>query len=230
MIEWSKLTNIEVTTLDKNLPVIIPIGLVEAHGAHLTLGLDIDTADYFSREIAKKTGVILAPLIPYGFADAMREYPGTIGVTAETLSFIISDIAKMFCFHGFYKQIYLSGHGANKIGCELGFYKVWEVYRDFKPCYWNWWSEAGVEGVHHADKKETEAAMAVGSPVYMDRVKDFKFQKPWYMVNSRFEFQPDSGGINGTPSQANPNEGEKIKEKVISVLSEKIKIAIADNK
>jgi creatinine amidohydrolase len=228
MIEWSKLTNDEVAGIDRNLPVIIPIGLVEAHGPHLVLGLDIDTAEFFSRKIAEETGAVLAPCIHYGFADAMKEYPGTIGVTAETLSCVVRDISLLFYANGFKKQIYFSGHGANKLGCELGFYKVWEQHPDFKPAYWNWWTEAGVNGIHHADKGETEAAMAVGSPVYMDRVKDYKFRKPWHMVYSRYRFQSESGGINGEPSKADPEEAGRIREQVIRVLSEKVQAAIDD--
>lgn len=228
MVEWSKLTNEEVLGLNKQLPVIIPIGLVEAHGPHLTLGLDMDTAEYFSRQVAEQTGAILAPQIFYGFADAMKEYPGTIGVTAETLSYVVRDISAMFCYHGFMKQIYLSGHGANKLGCELGFYKVWEKHPDFKPAYWNWWTEVGINGIHHADKGETEAAMAVGSTVYMDRVQDYTFKKPWHMVRSRFAYEAESGGINGYPSKADPAAGEAMKEQVIRVLSEKVKLAMVD--
>lgn len=228
MIEWSKLTNEELADIDRNLPVIIPLGLVEAHGPHLTLGLDNDTADYFSRRVAEETGAILAPLLPYGFADAMQEYPGTVGVAAETLACLIRDIAVRFLANGFAKQIYLSGHGANKIGCELGFYKVWEQHPRFKPAYWNWWSEAGFAGIHHADKGETEAAMAVGSPVYMERVRDYTFSKPWHLVRSRFAYQPESGGINGEPSKADPAEGERMKREVIRVLAEKVRVAIAD--
>jgi creatinine amidohydrolase len=158
----------------------------------------------------------------------MREYPGTVGVTADTLSCVVRDIAVMFCYHGFKKQIYLSGHGANKLPCELGFHKTWERYPDLKPVYWNWWAEAGLSHIHHADKGETEAALAVGSPVYMERVRDYSFEKPWHQVNSRFALQPDSGGINGQPSAADPAEGERLRERVITILTEKIHRAIAD--
>ncbi|GAA3400504.1 creatininase family protein [Paenibacillus hodogayensis] len=228
MIEWAKLTNEELADVDRNLPVLIPIGLVEAHGPHLTLGLDNDTAIYFARRLAEATGAVLAPAIHYGFADAMKEYPGTVGVSADTLSRIVRDLSMMFCFHGFRKQIYVSGHGANKAPCELGFYAVWETYPDFKPACWNWWTEAGIAGIHHADKGETEAAMAVGSPVYMDRVRDFAFRKPWHMVHSRYRLQPESGGINGFPSLADPAEGERVRERVVRALSEKVEEAIRD--
>lgn len=227
MIEWIRLTGDELAAVDRELPIIIPLGLVEAHGSHLTLGLDIDTADYFARAVAGRTGAVLAPMIAYGFADAMREYPGTVGVTAETLALVVRDIAAQFCYHGFLKQIYLSGHGANKLGCELGFYKVWERYPAFAPAYWNYWTEAGLTSIHHADKGETEIAMAVGSPVYMDRVRDWSFKKPWHLVNSRFAYQPESGGVNGTPSTADPAEGERMREQIVAALVAKTQAAIA---
>ncbi|MDR3573204.1 MAG: creatininase family protein [Anaerolineaceae bacterium] len=226
MIEWISLTSDEVKTLDRSLPVIIPLGLIEAHGHHLAVGLDNEAADYFSSRVAEASGAILAPTIYYGFADAMREYPGTIGVTVETLSLVIRDIAVMFCQQGFKKQIYLSGHGANQIACELGFHKVWERYPDLKPVYWNYWTEAGFTKIHHADKGETEIAMAIGSTVYMERARDYTFEKPWHLVNSRFQFQPESGGINGYPTTADPAEGERMRDEIVLRLSEKVRQAI----
>ena len=228
MLEWTKLTGDELAAVDRTLPVIVPLGLVEAHGSHLTLGLDIDTANYFARAVAEQTGAILAPMLAYGFADAMREYPGTVGVTAETLALVVRDIAEQFCYHGFRKQIYLSGHGANKLGCELGFHQVWRRYPDFKPAYWNYWTEAGLTSIHHADKGETEIALAVGSPVYMDRVRDWSFKKPWHLVNSRFAYQPESGGVNGAPSTADPAEGQRMVAQIVAALIAKTQAAIAD--
>jgi creatinine amidohydrolase len=226
MIEWISLTSDEVKSLDRSLPVIIPLGLIEAHGHHLSVGLDNNAANYFSNRIAEATGVILAPTIYYGFADAMREYPGTIGVTVETLSLVIRDIAIMFCQQGFKKQIYLSGHGANQIACELGFHKAWELYPDLKPVYWNYWTEAGFTKIHHADKGETEIAMAIGSTVYMDRARDYTFEKPWHLVNSRYQYQPETGGINGFPTAADPSEGERMRDEIVVKLSEKVRQAI----
>jgi len=228
MIEWIRLTSESIRHIDKQLPVIVPVGLVESHGPHLTLGVDCDTAGYFARRIAESSGAILAPAIHYGFADEMKEYPGTVGVAPETLALVVRDISMMFCSHGFKKVIFLSGHGANKLGVELGFYKVWEVDPDFKPACWNWWSDAGIGGVHHADKGETEVAAAVGSPIFPERIQDFKFAKPWHKVRSRFTHQPESGGINGKPSEYDPAEGERIREQAVRVLTEKVMEAIRD--
>lgn len=49
--EWAKLTDAELAQLDRELPVILPAGLVEAHGPALTLGLDNDTAEHFARTV-----------------------------------------------------------------------------------------------------------------------------------------------------------------------------------
>ena len=228
MIEWSKLTSDELEGVDRQLPIIIPVGLVEAHGSHITLGLDNDTAHFFARRAAEDTGAILAPAINYGFADAMAEYPGTVGVSAETLALVVRDIARMFCAHGFKKQIYLSGHGANKLGCELGFHKVWRDVAQFKPAYWNYWTEAGLTSIHHADKGETEIALAIGATVYMDRAQDVSFTKPWHQIRSRYTYQPESGGVNGYPSQADLATGVEIRETIIAALKSKVDAAIAD--
>jgi creatinine amidohydrolase len=228
MIEWAKLTSDEVNSVDHGLPVIIPLGLIEAHGHHLSLGLDNDTAEFFSRRVAEASGAILAPVLNYGFADAMREYPGTIGVSVETLSLVVRDVALMFYQQGFHKQIYFSGHGANKLGCELGFYKAWEHCPQLKPVYWNWWSEAGFTQIHHADKGETEIALAIGSIVHMQRAQDYSFKKPWHMVHSRYQYQPETGGTNGFPTQAQLGDGERMRDEIIATLSGKVREIIAD--
>lgn len=228
MKEWITMTSGEIDQLDRNLPVIIPLGLVEAHGPHLPVSVDVESALYFSRICAEKTGAILAPIITYGFADEMREYPGSLGVRLETFMHVITDISSMFCFQGFKKLIFITGHGANKAPCELAFYKVWEKYPDFRGVCWNWWSDCGITHIHHADKGETEVAMAIGIPTYMDRVRDFELKKPWYKIRSRYELDKQSGGINGKPSQSKVEEGQQMVDKAVSELTKKIMQAIND--
>jgi creatinine amidohydrolase len=223
MKEWSQLTSDEVAALDRALPVIMPIGLIEAHGPHLATSVDMDTAAYFARRIAENTGAILLPLLPYGFADEMAEYPGTLGVRADTLAAMITDISRHLCAHGFKRQIFLSGHGANKLPVELAFYRVWEKHPDLQAAYWNYWTEAGFTNISHADKGETEIALAVGTKAHLDRVRDFKVNKPWYRIRSRHALDPGSGGINGEPSKADAREGERVCEEIVRSLTDKVK-------
>lgn len=228
MLEWIKLTSDEINALDRNLPVIVPIGLVEAHGPHLPVSVDVDSADYFSRKVAENTGAILAPTLPYGFSDEMRDYPGSLGLKVDTFTQVIVDLCTNFAAQNFLKVIFITGHGANKTPCELALYKVWEKYPDFKSVCWNWWSDCGIHGIHHADKGETEVAIACGTTAHMDRVRDFKVAKPWYKIRSRFFIDPASGGINGNPSEADLTNGVVLRDIAIAALSEKVFKAIAD--
>lgn len=228
MIEWIKLTSAEIDAIDRSLPVLVPIGLVEAHGPHLPVSVDVDTAVYFASQCAERSGAILAPAMPYGFSDELREYPGSLGVTAETLMAVVADLCKAFCYHGFQKVIFITGHGANKLPCELAFYRVWEQYPRFKGACLNWWSDCGIQGIHHADKGETEVAAAVGTPVYMDRAVDANVKKPWYKIRSRFDLDPVSGGVNGYPTQADMANGIALRDLAIERLTEKIVMAIND--
>jgi creatinine amidohydrolase len=228
MREWIHLTSDEIDQLDRQLPVIVPLGLTEAHGPHLAVSVDTDSALYFSKKVALETGAILAPAVQYGFADEMAEYPGTLGITASTYMHVITDICLSLCKKGFLKVIFITGHGANKIPCELAFYKVWDEYPSFKGVCWNWWSDCGIQGIHHADKGETEVALALGTISHMERVKDFNVQKPWYKIRSRYELDPQSGGINGHPSEADIENGKAVVEKAAEALIKKVKEAIVN--
>tara|TARA_R110002049_G_scaffold307720_2_gene509212 strand:+ start:41708 stop:42394 length:687 start_codon:yes stop_codon:yes gene_type:complete len=228
MKEWIKLTSDEIRDLDKDFPVIIPVGLVEAHGPHLPVSVDVDSCEYFARKVSEKTGAILAPVLPYGFSDEMREYPGSLGLTVDVFSRVILDLCNNLCAQGFKKVIFFTGHGANKAPIELTFYKVWNNYPDFKGACWNWWSDCGITGIHHADKGETEVAVACGTPVYMDRVMDFTVEKPWYKIRSRYALDDVSGGINGKPSEADFENGVILRDKAVEVLTKKVMQAIND--
>ena len=160
--------------------------------------------------------------MPYGFADEMREYPGTLGLKPSTFTTVIAELAGMFCFHGFKRLIFISGHGANKAPCEAAFWTVWETWPEAELACWNWWTEAGLTGIHHADKGETEVAAVTGAAYYPDRAVDFRIDKPWHKLRSRHAIQPDSGGINGEPTKADLDAGRAARDRVIDVLSDKV--------
>ncbi len=221
-------TSDEINALDRKLPILIPVGLIEAHGPHLAVSVDIVTAAYFANEAARLTGAIVAPGIHYGFADEMSEYPGTFGITHRTLTLLVKDIILAFNAKGFEKIIFIIGHGANKTPVELAFYEVWETFPNFKGLVMNWWSDCGITGIHHADKGETEVALAMKVPSKMELAKAVKVEKPWYKIRSRFEVDPASGGVNGEPGKADIENGKKIIQQALDVIVAKINQAIND--
>lgn len=227
MIEWKNLTSHEVTALDRRLPVLLPVGLIEAHGPHLALSVDLDTAEYFARRLAEETGAILAPALPYGFADEMSGYPGTIGLRADTAIAVFTDLVSHFCAHGFTRLVVLSGHGANQVPFNVAIHRIWEAHPQAKVAYWNYWTEAGYTKIAHADQGETEIALAVGTRAHLDRVRDFKVSKPWHRIRSRAALCPDSGGINGAPSLAVLEAGIAARDDIVRILAGRLRAIIA---
>ncbi len=70
--------------------VILPVGVVEEHGAHLPLGLDSFAAEVYAEAAApdleeKGYEVVIAPTISYGVARAAIDFPGTLSLEPETL-------------------------------------------------------------------------------------------------------------------------------------------------
>lgn len=222
MIEWSKLTDPELDALDRRLPVILPVGLIEAHGPHLESGFDALAAEYFARRLCAETGAILLPPVPYGFADTNWEYTATLGVKASTLGHVIGDLCTLLCHHGFKRIIVLSGHGANGVGVALGFQQAWEKYPDMQPAHWCYFHTAAVP-MSHADERETALALAIGGLVHMDRAEDFVLNKPWHEAYSRKGLAPETGGMNGHPTRATREMGEDILNKILPVLIDKLK-------
>lgn len=229
MPEWKSLTSDEIAALDRRLPVLIPVGLVEAHGPHLAVSVDCDTAEYFSREIADAAGAVLAPLFPYGFADEMAEYPGTIGLELETAAAAFAGIASHFCRHGFLNIVFLSGHGANQLAFNSALYRVWAAHPDARMAYWNYWTEAGYTKISHADQAETEIALAVGTRSRMPLAKDFRVERPWYRIRSRAELHPETGGINGSPSLARVENGERLRDDIVGKLAAKLRSVVEES-
>jgi creatinine amidohydrolase len=227
MLEWARLTDEELDRLDRELPVVVPIGLVEAHGPALPLGLDLDSAEHFARQACAAAGAILMPPIAYGYRHETRDYPGTVGVRPETLMAMVSDLCESICAHGFRKIVFIAGDGASVAPVELGFARAWERYPDLKPACWAWWKAADLT-IHHADEIETAFALLIGSTVHLDRARDATFDKPWHLVYSRRSLAPNTGGVNGRPSRADANACKPAYARVVQVLVERLESAKAD--
>src|SRR5262249_60727410 len=77
--------------------VILPVGVVEEHGAHLPLGLDSFAAEVYAEAAAphleeKGYEIVIAPTISYGVARAAIDFPGTLSLEPETLRSLVVDI------------------------------------------------------------------------------------------------------------------------------------------
>lgn len=92
--------------------VIIPFGVMEAHGPHLPLSTDTLQAYDAGKRAAKLTPVFVAAPVPYGICRSLAGHPGTIGITGETLRGLIYDILASMYESGFRNFILYSGHAS----------------------------------------------------------------------------------------------------------------------
>src|ERR687883_1278182 len=97
--------------------ILIPIGSLEQHGAHLPLGTDTITALEVSRRAAAKADVPYTPPFWAGYSPQhLRETEssvGTVTLRASTLNEVLYDIARSLIHHGWNKLVFVNGHGSN---------------------------------------------------------------------------------------------------------------------
>ena len=117
MFELAKIPFTEVARLAQSgrALVILPVGVVEEHGAHLPLGVDSFAAEVYSAATApylEEAGyeVVVAPTINYGVARAAIDFPGTLSLEPETLRSMVVESGRSLSRHGLSRLVILNGH------------------------------------------------------------------------------------------------------------------------
>lgn len=115
--------------------VILPIGAVEAHGPHLPLGTDNYLAERLSERVAEKTGAFIIPTLPYGQVWSLKNFPGSINVSNDSLISILTDIGSSLYDQGFRVFVMINGHLGNAVALKEAARKLYSQYPDFKILY-----------------------------------------------------------------------------------------------
>jgi creatinine amidohydrolase len=93
--------------------MIVPVGSTEAHGPHLPLDVDTHQAGHIAGLVAERTGAVVAPPLPYGYATTWMGFAGTVTLQASTFETVVYEIVTSLLQHGFEKLIVLNGHRPN---------------------------------------------------------------------------------------------------------------------
>lgn len=101
---------------EANVLVLVPVGVIEEHGPHMTLGADTYLACLRCRRIktalaAAGTRAIIAPPFYWGITDDTSEFPGSFNVRPETMTALITDICQSLHSWGFRRVVFVSDHG-----------------------------------------------------------------------------------------------------------------------
>ena len=86
-----------VAALAKKPVLILPLGAVESHGDHLPAGTDnllaARLAEELARVIGSATPILRLPVLPFGQVWSLADAPGSFGISGETVTRALLEIA-----------------------------------------------------------------------------------------------------------------------------------------
>lgn len=100
----------------KNAYVLLPLGVIEEHGPHLSLGVDtylVYQKCVLIRDSLRKEGkeAIIAPPFYWGVNKATSAFPGCFTSRPETVEYMITDIVQSLKNFGFKNVFGINHHG-----------------------------------------------------------------------------------------------------------------------
>lgn len=238
----------EVAALDRHgTLIIVPTGAIEQHGHHLPVDTDIYNSTQIATRAAEQARaagigpVLVAPPVWWGTSPHHLAYPGTISLRLQTMSDLLVDICASLWRHGFYRILFLNGHGGNigvltatalRISEELGISPAvasyWTLVKDTLVKI----GESPKGGMGHACEMETSLQLHFrGDRVAIDQAGldmprqltsfsciDFREPGP---VMIPWDFVRDSKtGAMGDPTRASAEKGRQIAEAAVQRVVE----------
>ena len=218
----------------KNPTIIIPVGSIEQHGAHLPVSTDSDIVTEIASRLAKKCGFIAFPTISYGIS---HEHEPLFNVSMdehdwrEYLMGIVRSIRKAVFMEpnltsNLKSIIILNGHHGNVEPLNK---TLEEQYRtDIKPRAYSYWNFMKHE-FDHAGFVETSIMLAISDKVKMKKAKKGLItnglsQKEKKRIN-KLSTQPGGfpqvtkNGVWGDPTGATKKDGEKFLAEIVRNLA-----------
>ncbi len=205
--------------------VIIPVGSLEQHGAHLPITTDSDIVTEIASRLAKNGNFIVFPTISYGISDEHSPLFNT-SIATTTLRTILSNIINSLLENGVWKFCILNGHHGNDK--PLG---VLHHTNHIKSCrlqvcsYWHFMKHE----FDHAGFVETSMMLAISDKVKMKKAKkglitnglsEKEIQRINKLSTKRGGFpKVTENGVWGDPTGATKKDGEKFLAEIVRNLA-----------
>ena len=202
----------------KNPTIIIPVGSLEQHGAHLPITTDSDIVTEIASRLAKKCGFIVFPTISYGVSD--EHYP--LFNTSVDLGHWLGEILNSLTENSVKSVVILNGHHGN----ERSIPDVW--FSDGELGVYSYWRFMEHE-FDHAGFVETSLMLAISDKVKMKKAKkglitkglsEKEIQRIKKLSTERSGFpKVAKNGVWGDPTGATKKDGEKFLAEIVSNLA-----------
>ncbi|MDQ0390476.1 creatininase family protein [Labrys monachus] len=247
---WQDLTSDEIAACrDSGAMVVVPVGAIEQHAAHLPVETDARLSTFVTRLAARRVTalpVLVAPTLPFGFSPHHLSHAGTISLRLETYLAVLGDIAVSMVDSGFRRIVFVNGHGGNNAPLRA---KVGQLVTDGYPVatveYWvpgeSQWIPKLLGALRrggHACEQETALMLALADDAAeAERIRAAargmppRTIQPWiapgYPDDPVTEagaawppiFQADDGGYYGDPAVATVETGQVLLEIIVERLA-----------
>ncbi len=211
--------------------VILPLGSLENHGAHLPFGTDALTAYLVALDIAAclpKTAVL--PPLNYGMSEHYKSFSFTVSLQFDTETAIIRDILESVYREGIRKVFIMNGHDGNIAPIEVATRTAKVAHPDFKIISLDaWWKMVGDvlppdffevwHGLGHGGEGETSICLAL-FPELCDKSKAAGVVPdlpPHVDVKWTFN-ELTNVGASGDPTKATLEKGKKMRQTLVDTV------------
>ena len=226
----TELRNLSDPAIRKSVrPVIIPVGSIEQHGAHLPVSTDSDLVTEVARAVAKKCGLYLLPTIQYGVSFEHAPF-FNLSISDKVLQNYIVDLCVSLGQNKVKKIIILNGHHGNQNALKSISGKISRLTKNkVKVFVFSYWRFMDRE-FDHAGFLETSLMLAISNKPKMTLAKKGlttekmtiqQKQKISKLASKQF-IKATRTGIWGDPTKATRKEGKKIFAQIVSNLSKTV--------
>lgn len=114
-VKWEELTAADfVAAIAKAQGTcVLPIGILEKHGAHLPLGNDLINVRYLATHAAEEAYAVVFPEYYFGQIFEAKHEPGTMAYSARLQLDLLQETTDEMARNGCKKVFILNGHGGN---------------------------------------------------------------------------------------------------------------------
>ena len=128
--------------------LMLVLGACEQHG-YLSLTTDVRIPLALADAAGGRTGVIVAPPIPFGISPHFASYPGTISLATRTFLRLVEDVVRSLHHQGFRRLLAVNGHGGNEPAVGVLSELVNEL-SGLRARWYSWWQAPHVLEVAQA--------------------------------------------------------------------------------
>ena len=238
MPEWANLSYEDVGELARaGVVAVLPVGATEQHGPHLCTGTDSVLAAAVVTAAVAETGDLALPVLAYGCSLGHTDkWPGTLSLSAPTLTAMVIDIGRWLHASGFRKLVMVNSHATNGPPCQSALLELRHHRPELRMRFVSLFdlTPQAAEGYTadaddpHANEAETSMLLHLNPElVHMDRVVDEEDRTLGRVLQYAMP-QVTGSGVVGRPSESSASRGERLLTTLVDGLVDLLRRARAE--